>query len=263
LEGYFGRVRSAAFLAIERWLARHTDRIVAVSEAVREDLLRRRIGRPEQVRVVRLGLPLGRFLDLPEPAGDPACMRVGLVGRLVPIKNHELLLEVARRFQAHSGLPRLHFLVVGDGELRAALERKSREFGLNGMVTFTGWQSDMPDVYRELDIVCLTSLNEGTPVSLIEALAAGRPVVATDVGGVRDLLGPDQGGTAHFRKAPHGLLVRSNDAEGLTEAIRYLMAHPEGRVAMGRAGREFVRNRFTDERLARDIEALYAEILSS
>lgn len=262
LEGYFGPAATRAFLAIERFLARRTDRILTVSSAVREDLLGRRIGTPEQLCVVPLGLSLEPLLELPPPEARRVPLRVGIVGRLVPIKNHELLLRAAKACRDQPGLTPLHFYVVGDGERRGPLERMADAMGLNDSITFTGWQADMAGVYRDLDIVCLTSLNEGTPVSLIEALAAARPVAATDVGGVRDLLGPGQADAGAFRKAAHGVLVRSGDAQGIAEALRYLAAHPEERRTMGHAGRAFVRDRYAQSRLISDIEALYRELMA-
>ncbi len=262
LEGYFGRMRSRMFLDIERWLARYTDRIVAVSPTVREDLLRRGIGSESRLRVIPLGLPLDKLLSLPLPEARSRILRVGIIGRLVPIKHHELFLQVASRCRQDARLSAWQFVIVGDGERRAALERLAGQLGLDGAVTFVGWQADATSIYRDLDIICLTSLNEGTPVSLIEALAAGRPVVATDVGGVRDVVGPAREVDGALIRTPHGFLVPSGDAQACERALRLLADHPEERTAMGRAGREHVRMRYAAARLIRDIEALYAELLA-
>ena len=260
LEGYFNRTTSWVFIGIERFLARFTDCVITVSPSIRDDLLRLGIGKPERLRVVPLGLPLETLLALPEPNATPVPLRVGSIGRLVPIKNHELLLQVAKACCDDAELAHLRFEIVGDGELRERLNQMVQTYGFNGYLTLSGWKSDMAQVCRYLDIVCLTSLNEGTPVSLIEALAAGRPVIATDVGGVRDLLGPCQRENGSFRRAAHGLLVRSGDAEGFRAGLRYLAAHPEQRLAMGRAGRRFVQEHYSAERLERDITTLYEEL---
>ncbi len=259
LEGYFRPSVSRLFVGIERWLARRTDCLVTVSDAVREDLLRRGVAEPARVRVIPLGLPLEPFLRLPEPSPRPGPLRVGCIGRLVPIKNHRLLFEAVVRARA-AGVDMV-LEVIGDGELRRSLESAARVLG--PAVRFRGWASDVAGLYAELDAVCLTSLNEGTPVSLIEGLAAARPAVATDVGGVREVLGaapgaaPVPGGCA---EAAHGWLARSRDAIGLAAAFARLAESPERRQRMGRSGRTAVQARYGSERLVRDVQALYKEL---
>jgi glycosyltransferase involved in cell wall biosynthesis len=259
LERYFGRVRSTVFLWIERMLGWQTNRIIAVSPAVRADLIRLKIGREGRLRVVRLGLPLNELLALPLPREDVAPITVGFVGRLVPIKRPGLFLELAARAKDEPQLCCLRFILVGDGELRQELELQVKARGLTESVTFTGWQTAMASVYQNLDIVCLTSLNEGTPVSLIESLAAGRAVLATDVGGVRDLLGDIQHGPGRFRLTQHGVLA---DAEALYEGLRYLVTYVQKRLAMGRAGRAFVREHYSTRRLIEEMEVLYQEVVA-
>ena len=260
LEGYFGARSSRVFLGIERWLARRTGCLIAVSPAVRDELVRLGVASPARITVVPLGLHLERMLDLPPPSADAEPLTVGLVGRLVPVKNHELFLALAKAW-GQSGLPAVRFEVIGDGERRAELEARARALGVQATVRFTGWAQDMAEVYRRLDIVCLTSWNEGTPVSLIEALAAGRPVMATDVGGVRDVLGAVQQPLGRVRKATHGLLVDPGDAEGCVEALRYLVSRPEERLAMGAAGRGDVRVRYGIDRLVHDLEIVYRALV--
>jgi len=260
LEGYFSPLVSMVFRTIERFLGRRTDQIIALSAAIRQDLLRMGIGSPERMRVVQLGLELEPLLALAPPE-ERKCLRVGAVGRLVPIKNHQMFLEVARRSMSDTELSKVQFQIVGDGELRRALELAGQKLGLNGRVTFSGWESNMPRVYRDLDILCLTSLNEGTPASMIEALAAGRAVVAVDVGGIRDLMGKVQWSDEAFERAAHGLLVRPSNVEGFVAALRYLVSHRDERFAMGQAGRVFVRSQYGVQRLADDIESLYQELM--
>ena len=265
LEGYFPRGVTRVFRWVERWLAGRTDVLIAVSPAVRDDLLMRGIGRPSQWRVIPLGLGLSRFDGLPLPDGGRE-LRVGQVGRLVPIKNSSMFLQALAQV-IREPAPAVRALIVGDGPLRGALEAEARALGVDRAVTFTGWRQDLRTVYERLDVACVTSWNEGTPVSLIEAMAAGRAVVATDVGGVRDLLAdgaaPNEAippGT--FRVAPRGILVRPGDPEGLAAALRQLGADEALRRSLGQAGRAFVTERFTEERLLRDIESLYRELLS-
>jgi len=257
-QGYFSPLKTRLFLGIERWLARRTDWLLTVSEAVRQDLLRLGIGNPERLRVVPLGLDLEPFLacdtlrgQLRAELGVGNALLVGIIARLVPIKRHEDFLAGAAAVV--SRLPNCRFLIVGDGELGAGLEARSRGLGLDGHVHFLGWRSDLPRVYADLDLVALTSANEGLPVSLIEAMAAARPVVATRVGGVPDLV--EDGVT--------GLLVPPDDPPALAEAMVTLLADPDRRQAMGDAGRKRVHPTYSAERLLRDMDRLYTELLAA
>ena len=255
LDGYFGARVARAFTETERSLARRTDVLVAVSNEIRDQLLDLRIGRPSQYRVIPLGLDLDPFLDVKQPSGQVRgrlglgrdTPLVGIVGRLVPIKDHLTLLAAMKE------LPGVHLAVIGDGELRAPLEAASRDMGLADRVHFTGWWMDMASAISDLDVVVLTSRNEGTPVALIEAAAAGIPVVATDVGGVGAVV--EHGVT--------GLLAPPADAPTVAAHIALLLVDPGARLRMGKAGRERVRDRFGQRRLLDDVRALYAELLSS
>jgi glycosyltransferase involved in cell wall biosynthesis len=180
------------------------------------------------------------------------------------VKNHRLLLEAAKRLKAMGKGENFRFLIVGDGELRQDLIAYARKLGVQKAVIFTGWQKDMPSAYQALDIVALTSLNEGTPVSLIEAMASARPVVATDVGGVRDLMGViDQDSKDGYARAQHGILVHSEDGEGLARALLFLHENRKVSEEMAKRGREFALNHYSMERLVKDIKSLYKEILAS
>ncbi|MBI2871160.1 MAG: glycosyltransferase [Candidatus Omnitrophica bacterium] len=262
LEGYFGTWQTTLFLRIERLLARMTDRILAVSPSVREDLMSRRIGRPEQWRLVPLGLPLKHLLAMDMPRPRPAGIHIGLVGRLVPIKNHALLLDGIQRCRDIIDQRDLHFSIIGDGDGRRALEQRVRSMGMNGRIVFTGWVLDVLRIYGPLDIVCLTSLNEGTPVSIIEALAAGRGVMASDVGGVRDILGPLVRDHGLFKQHAHGLVFGSRDVEGFRASLSYLVGRADERLAMGAVGRAYVGEHFSLERLVTGIDKIYQEILT-
>src|SRR3989338_6634799 len=156
LSGYFGRWMTGVFIIVERWLARSTDVLVAVSPAVRDDLLRLRIGRPAQIRVVPLGLDLSsltavddsqdgvrRHLGLP-----PSSPLVGIVGRLVAIKQHELFLRAAQRLARAD--PSMQFIVVGDGERQEELRSMTQVLGLENRVHFLGWRLDLPAIYADV-----------------------------------------------------------------------------------------------------------------
>ena len=195
LSGYLSGPQTKSLVLAERYLARRTDTLISVSEKVRDELLELGIGRPEQWRVVPLGLELGDLLagrataadaraalGLPPPEEGPT---IGIVGRLVAIKDHETFLAMAARVAASH--PGATFVVAGDGDLRGRLEARARSL-LGDRVRFLGWVTDLPLLYGALDVVVLTSRNEGTPVALIEAGAAGLPSVATRVGGVPEVV---------------------------------------------------------------------------
>jgi len=262
LDGYFAPGITSVFVIIERWLARRTDRLIAVSPAIRKQLLEKGIGRPAQWRVIPLGLDLSALEGIP-PAAQGAAIAIGVVGRLVPIKNPALFLEAMARMAKTQS--RLRGVLIGDGPLRAPLQRQAAQLGLSQTVQFTGWQDDLRTAYAGLDIACLTSWNEGTPVALIEAMAAGRPIVATDVGGVRDLL--DSDGRFAARIAPgtcqvtgQGVLINPGDVQGLIKALTLLADDAALRQRLGEAARRHVTQRYSQARLVRDLAALYEEL---
>jgi glycosyltransferase involved in cell wall biosynthesis len=256
LRGYFGPVKTAVFRRLEATLNRITDVAVTVSSALRDDLADMGVAPREKIRVVPLGLDLARFArPCPRGALRPACRAaaddplVGVVGRLVPIKDLDCFLDAAALVvRARSDA---HFAVIGDGELRLALERKVADLGLASRVSFLGWRKDLEAVYADLDVVVNSSRNEGTPVALIEAMAAGRPVVATAVGGTPDLLGAGQ----------RGRLVPAGDPGALSAAIVETLDQQEETARRARAAREYVLAHHSVDRLLRDIDELYRELL--
>jgi len=257
--GYFSPARTRVFLRIERALARRTDRLVAVSETVRAELLDLGVGRPEQFVVVPPGLELGRFLESDRMRGQlraelglaPSVPLVGIVARLVPIKAHEVFLRAAARLVRR--VPESRFVVAGDGERRKELEGLAGQLGVGDRVHFLGWRPDLERVYADLDLVALTSRNEGLPVALVEAMAAARPVVAMRVGGVPDLV--EDGVT--------GCLVPPGNAERLADAMQGLLGDPERRQVMGAAARKRVVPTYEAQRLVADTDRLYAAVLDA
>jgi glycosyltransferase involved in cell wall biosynthesis len=253
LDGYFRPAVSRAIIETERRLARLTDVIVAISPEIRDELVELRIGKPAQYVVIPLGLELDPFLEVRQPSGKlrahlglaPDVPLIGAVGRLVPIKDNVTLL------QALVELLDAHLVFVGDGEVRDLLEERARDFGIAERVHFTGWWHDVPAAMSDLDVVALTSRNEGTPVSLIEALACGRPVVATDVGGVRYVV--EDGVT--------GLLAPPGDPRRVGQLLGQLVGDADARRRMGAEGRRRVAERFGKERLLADIRDLYRELV--
>jgi glycosyltransferase involved in cell wall biosynthesis len=254
LDGYFGRLSTAFFLLVERLLSRVTTQFIAISPEIAADLERLRIGRGK-TSIVRLGLDL-EYLTKPEegrlrqelaiPAGVPL---VGIVGRLVPIKALDLFLEAAPMvFEKH---PDAHFVIVGDGELWDELHEDVDRRGLAQKVHFTGWRGDLAAVYGDLDLVVCCSKNEGTPVSLIEACAAGRAVIGTQVGGIPDIIAT----------GVNGLLVPSGDAKALAEAVQDLITNPDRRRSMGIAGRRMVMENHSADRMVRELKDVYLRLV--
>lgn len=255
LDGYFRKPVERAFLEIERRLARATDILIAISPEIRDDLLSRGVGTPTQYRVIPLGFDLTDHLRVVAPDGGlrralgvaADVPLVGTVSRLVPIK------DIATLLRAMALLPDVHLVVLGDGEERPRLEALRADLGLEGRCHFTGWWLDIPGAMSDLDVVALTSLNEGTPVSLIEALACARPVVATSVGGVPFVI----------RHNETGLLVSPRDPAALAASIQELLGSRDKAVALATAGRADVATRFHKDRLLADIGSLYDEVVSS
>lgn len=256
---YFGPVKTCLFIGIERALARFTDRIITISPAQRDDIAQvYRIAPPEKVLVIPLGLDLQPFATAKQshsghfraafevPADAPL---VGFVGRLTSVKNPSLFVETAHRVVQR--IPQARFVFVGDGELCPDLKQRVATLGLAQQVIFAGWQNNMPAVYADLDMLVLTSLNEGTPVTLIEALATGIPVVATAVGGVPDVVMDQQ----------TGLLAPSGDAGALEQAIVGLLRAPEYAHTLALAGQQDVLARFGLARLIDNMESLYRDLL--
>ena len=252
MEGYFSHGITQGIVMVERVLARTADVLVAVSPQTRDQLLDLRIGRPDQYRIVPLGLDLDPFLAINGPSGvvrarlglEPGVPIVGVFGRLVTIKDHETLLAAVKR------LPDVHLAVFGDGYLRPGLEEKVRKIGIGSRVHFLGWWSDVASAMADCDVVALSSRNEGTPLSLIEAQAAGRPVVATDVGGVASVV--EEGRT--------GFLVPPGDPAALADRIGAVLSDSTTATRMGDYGRRLVASRFGLDRLVSDMRALYAEL---
>ncbi|HEX8392029.1 MAG TPA: glycosyltransferase [Longimicrobium sp.] len=254
-QGYFSPVLTRVILAIERTLARATTTLVTVSEGQARELVDEfRICPAPKMKVVPLGLELDGFAPA-RSAGLRDGMRaelgvgaepvIAVVGRLVPIKDHALLLRAAARVAAAGQEFRL--AVVGGGPEEPALRALCARLGLEGRVSFLGWRRDLDRVYAGADIVALSSRNEGTPVALIEALAAGRAVVSTDVGGVRDVL----------RGGELGLLVPSGDEAALADALLTLLRDPALRETLGRRGAAEAPARFGVARLLGDVRRLY------
>lgn len=264
---YYGRLKTGVFLTVERVLAKWaTDRIVVVSEQQKNEINQAfRVGRTDQTRVVRLGLDLGIFANhesrrakfRAELGVDDETLLVGIVGRLTEIKNHEMFLQSAARVN----LEKVRFVIVGDGSLREGLEGQARSLGLEKKVIFAGGRKDPEYFYPALDICALTSRNEGTPLTLIEAMANARPVIATSVGGVVDLLG-DVIENGDYSVCERGISVRPYDVDAFAAGLERLIGDRILQNQLGQRGLEFVDSNYRKERLLEDIKDLYGQLLN-
>jgi len=257
LEGYFGAAKSRLYLELERALARVSDRLVGVSEATVDDLVRLGVAPRERFSVLPLGLDLAPLAE-PDDSGlrertrgelgvAPEEVLLVFVGRVVPIKRLDVLLRALAR--AGGPGPRLRLALVGDGEERPGLEALAGELGIEREVLFLGYRRELRPLFAAADLAVLCSDNEGTPVSLIEAGAAGLPAVATDVGGVGEVVGEQT-----------GILVPPRDPVALAGALRQMADDPERRRTYGRAARSRVTERYGAARLIGDVDALYREL---
>ncbi len=253
--GYFSPLTTGVFILLERMTARMSDTVITLTEGLRRELADEyHIARRSKITVLPLGLDLQPFADTARgngafrreydiPANAPL---IGIVGRLVTVKNHALFLDAAARIRAQR--PNARFVIVGDGDLRAELEAQVDALGLRAAVVFTGWMRDVAPVYADLDVNVISSVNEGTPVSVIESLAAGCPVVATAVGGLPDLL---DGGEL-------GALVPSEDVEALTAALIDALDNPPD----PEPARALMLDRYGIDRLVKDLDSLYRGLLA-
>jgi len=257
--GYFNPLASRFFLKIERILALFTDRIIAVSPLQFEEIVDKyKVTKREKCIVIPLGIDLDAFLKIDPTAKikkeigfNDDDMVIGTVGRMTDIKNHRLFLSIASLMYDSIRTPKLRFAIIGNGELKRDIIRYRDELGLTDIVRIFDWQSDIAKFYRAFDIFLLTSRNEGTPVSCIEAMASGLPVVSTAVGGVPDVV----------KNGQTGYVIKSFDPAAFTNTISMLMHDKDARFALGMEGRKFVKDAFSKERLIKDIKSLYHEIL--
>jgi glycosyltransferase involved in cell wall biosynthesis len=278
---YYGALKTRLFLLIEKALARTaTDKIVVISaqqfHEIHEEF---GVGRARQFAVIPLGLDTSVFANWQklrhsmrdELDASETDILVGIVGRLTEVKDHALFLQAAAHFKETAGVNkdgrRVRFIVIGDGHLRGKLEAQARELGLDDDVKFLGTRNDPENFYPALDVVALTSLNEGTPLTLIEAMANSRPCVATSVGGVVDLFGEkvknahgsgaDEGAWAVCER---GVLVRPKDAVAFSGALARIVNDEALRREMGARASRFIEQNYSKERLLVDVMNLYREM---
>lgn len=258
---YFGKAKTLLYKLIERRLAKLSTGIIAISPLQKEELSSvHGICKPDKIQVIPLGFDLLKFREnLPEKRTETRQkwnlsedeVAVAIVGRLAPIKNHQLFLDVIELL-AEKGVKARYF-IVGDGQEKTTIEQRARQLETKYrlQIELTSWIKDIATFNAGMDIICLSSDNEGTPVSLIEAQASGVPVISTDVGGVKDIL--DEGNT--------GFVVPKKDAGAFAEKLRLLIENKEIRSKMSQNGWNFVRDKFHYTTLVKNMENYYAELI--
>lgn len=269
-DGYFSPLKTKIILFLERYLCRISDVIIAISETQKKDLVEKyKIAPAEKIKVVRLGFDLSKFTAGMDQKRNIFRQEFGLsddtiiitsTGRLAPIKNPLLLIDaMAILVRKYPSFP-LKLFFVGDGELLEACQKAAISSGLiycmsggdarTAQVVFTSWRKDIDVVNAGSDIVALSSINEGTPVSIIEAMASGKAVVATNVGGVADVIENTVSG-----------LLSSQHAGSFAEKLSLLINNPEFRENLGHEGRKSVLANYSAERLAADMDVVYRSAL--
>jgi len=255
--GYFGRKKTGRIIRIEKFLSGWTDMIIALTELEKKDYIKFNIAGDKKIAVICQGLELDEYVcDQRERADlkkafkiDEGDNVVGMVGRLESVKGPEYFIEAAAKVSEK--FPNTKFIIAGEGSLRKTLEEKVARLGLRGKIIFAGWREDIPGILSMLDIMVLPSVNEAVGMALIEAQAEGVPVVASDVGGVPEVV--EDGKT--------GILVPPGNVPALRNAIIGLLSDKGKMKVMASSGKLWVRDRFKAEDMARKTSELYMEIL--
>lgn len=267
---YFNKFSSRTFVHIERYLAKKSTGIVAISDSQKHDLADvYKICPADKIEIIPLGLDLDKFRQDPEEKRKRFRYRfdiaedelaIGIIGRIVPVKNHSLFVRVAKLLLERTE-KKIRFVVIGDGDMRQQMEE---EFNLAGIdyayypenktratAICTSWQTNMDEVLAGLDIIALTSHNEGTPVSLIEAQAAAKPIVSTNVGGVADIVADKK----------CGFITEPDNAAPFVAALLELIDNASLRDTFGMFGQQYVHEKFSYQRLVKDMSAYYYRLL--
>ena len=256
--GYFGPLKTKIFILLEKLANRMTDKIVALTHREKADYISYRTCPEEKITVIHSGIELNKFQEYPlaektklkKEIGLPGdSFVVGTVGRLVPVKGPEFLIKASQTIiPAH---PNTYFLFAGDGPLKKDLQKKAKEAGEEKNIVFLGWRDDIAHILSVFDVFCLPSLNEGMGRVLVEAMAHGIPIVASEVGGIPDLITPGK----------NGFLVPPKNPEELAKHIQILIEDENKRRKMGEAGKKMA-PRFSHDTMVKNIAELYEELLT-
>lgn len=253
---HFSKFKSSLFVFIEKLLGLFTTKIIAISDLQYHDLVNiYKIAPSKKFIIIKLGIDIEQFSDiaknnkLKESLGIKEHEKlIGIIGRLVPIKNHSMILRVLKKLQNY-GL-KAQLCIAGDGEEKLKIVKLCDEYGLNGSVHFLGWVRDLPYLYSGIDILALTSLNEGTPITVIEAMAAGAPIIATNVGGVADLLLNNK----------NGMLCKSEDEQDMASKIIQILNNDLETAKKCQLAKKFVQENYSSKRLLKELDQLYTQL---
>jgi len=266
--GYFGRRKTEIFKKIERYLSKRSSAIIAISEIQKKELVfQYKVSSNEQTVVIPLGFDLDRFMQNKAEKRkqfrerfliDEDELAIGIIGRLAPVKNHFLFIDAIENVSLKTG-KKIKALIIGDGEMRNTLKEYLDEKNLSysdrggdALFVFTSWIKEVDVALAGLDLVCLTSKNEGTPVSLIEAQAAGKFIVSTDVGGIRDILHPSC-----------GLLSSADDVKAYKDNLLRAVINFSDFNKMAHLAQNEVVEKFSYKRLCNDMNLLYTKLLTA
>ncbi len=270
-DGYFSPLKTKVFLSIERYLCKLSTAIIAISEAQKKEMVEKyKLAPAEKIHVIRLGFDLQKFQENREQNRkdfrdfyhlSDDTVAVTIVGRLAPVKNHQLFIEVINCIKTKHPALKIKFFIVGDGELRDSIIALMESYNISyclfdekkyeADVILTSWRKDIDIINAGSDIVALTSLNEGTPVSIIEAMASGRAVISTDVGGIRDIISHGDSG-----------IVAEKNVSDFAEKLFTLATDKLLRNRVAANGEVFALNNYSYSRLTADVEHLYKRLLS-
>ena len=256
--GYFGPLKTKLFIILEKLASRITDKIVALTNREKKDHILFKIAEEDKFSVIYSGIELNILKEssseekqnLKKELGIPEnSLIVGTAGRLVPVKGPEFLVKASKYIT--SKYPDTYFMFTGDGPLEQDLKRKALEMGISDNIIFLGWRDDLAKIISIYDIFVLPSLNEGMGRVLVEAMALGKSIVASNVGGIPDLV-------IHGK---NGFLIPPKNPKELAKYIQVLLEDKDKREKMGLAGKEMAYN-FTGERMVEKIANLYKKLLT-
>ncbi len=271
---YFNGLITRLFIKTERYLAKKSTNIIALSESQKQELSQKyKICNHDKIVVVPNGIALQKFIDnqaykrnlwRKKLSLSEDTVLVGIVGRMAPVKNHKMFVEVLAASLERQKNTNIKFVIVGDGKTRISVQEDLTKLNIpynylpenadsaHSKVILTSWETEMDQVYAGLDIVCLTSLNEGSPISLLEAQAAKRPIVSTNVGGVSDTIIENES----------AFLTPPNDVESFTNKLEQLINNVDLRQKMGENGFKFVNEKYGQERLVQNMDNLYKNLIT-
>ncbi len=261
-DGYFGSIKTNMYLQIERFLAKRTTKIIAISASQKKELSEKyRIAEASKFEVIHNGFDLEPFQQNIEDKritfrkkwkiGENEVI-IGIIGRLAPIKNIAYFIEIINELKHSCALP-FKALIIGDGEEREILEQQANVLSLNDKIIFTSWINPIDTAYAGIDMLALCSKNEGTPTTIIEAQAAGIPVVSNDVGGVKDIVIPNES----------AFLIEKDDLSSFVQQLKLLLENRSLRKKMGEKGRAYVNENFSKEQMLEQTYSLYRNLLEN